>query len=101
MEIALYSEEVGRALVPNLHAFSEPPVGFEFRAGAVCWTEHEGPLEEARYLVVNTAQRRFTFTAPKLISVVGPFILFSGLSDTDPSGTPRSLRKCYILMKIQ
>lgn len=101
MPIAIYNENEGRGLQSKLYDSSELLLGYEvLLTSAIFWTEHEGPLEEARYLVINTKARRYTFTVPKLVAANTRFLLFSGLSDTDPSGTLRTLRKCYILIQL-
>ncbi len=70
----------------------------EFRShAAIVWTDKIGGFgDEPDRLIINTMSQQLVYTNPRLIFYSNRLIVLSALSDRDPSGTLRTIRKYYI-----
>lgn len=99
-EIGVYDEVFLSTLLGVIEHGGEMPIGGPVRTqNALVWTEGGGAGGEPRTIIINTMAHRYTYTVPKLVTIRGRYTLYSALSDIEPSGQVRSIRKYYILVR--
>jgi hypothetical protein len=99
-QIGIYDERFLPALLGVINHDGMLPDGAIIRTeNALIWTEGSGVGDEPRTIIINTMACRYTYTVPKLMVIRGRYTLYSALSDIEPSGQVRNIRKYYILVR--